>query len=99
MESRKRTPLIMKYQNNKNIYKSRVQSYHKNNQVGISNSFLPLINNKYMYLQKNASNQNINIKTNINKKNQIEIKFINSFSEARLPLELNDLSYDNPYNE
>ena len=96
MDSRKRTPLIMQYKNTNNNHKSRVQSYHKNYQMGNNNSYLPLINNRYMNLQRNSSIKNINITTNLNKKTQFEIKFINSFSEARLPPQLKDLSYDNP---
>ena len=82
----------------------RNQLCPKNYQLERSKISLPPINNRqYMNQPINSPIKKgifiSNISSNINSINNPQIKFINSFSDARLPNEFCDLSYDNPKNK
>ena len=85
-------------QNNSNNYKYSY-NYHYRNQSclkikNLRNIFLPKINTPYNNPRKISPNQN-NYNTKIFTNNKEPQKlFINSFSDARLPNGLTDLSYD-----
>jgi hypothetical protein len=81
--------LVKKDKTNKSQVKLPIiKNNHNNNDRNLS-----LINNHKKYEQNLFRNMGINKKstdTNTNIR-----KYINSFSEPRLPIEFNDLSYDN----
>ena len=93
MEFKGRTPII------KRSYKN--QSCPKNYKSGKNKLNLPQIN-QYTNQQRNYHFNNFNnsnILPNLFPKDRPQIKFINSFSDARLPDEFYDQSYDNPQNK
>ena len=78
--------LIKKDKQNKSQAKLPIIKRNHNNNRNTS-----LINNHKNYEQNLFGNKNLNKKNN---NNNIR-KYINSFSEPRLPIEFTDLSYDN----
>ena len=99
MEFKGRTPLLK-------ISKihHRNQSGPKNYQLEKDRLSLPPINKRQFMNQakytpkKKILNSNISLISNLIN-NRPQNKFVNSFSDARLPDEFCDLSYDDPLNE
>lgn len=99
MEFKYKTPLPKK----SNYHYQNRNSCPKNYQSEKTKLTLPPINSRqYMNQQKRSSIKDFyinNISSNLNSINKPKIKYINSFSDARLPDEFVDQSYDNPQNE
>ena len=97
MENKNKTP---KPRNSNFHYRN--QSCPKNYQLDKKKINLPPINRQYVNQLSNSPIKNFyinNISSNLNSIQKPQIKFINSFSDARLPDEFYDISYDNPQNK
>lgn len=88
-------PKIKNYSNNFHYRNQSCPKIKKDERLII----LPKINKPYNYIPYNSPNRNNNYAKNFTNIIRPQKKMINSFSDARLPKELTDLSYDIPENK